>query len=78
MANVIKQIDDYHQTKKGKIVFGVIEILAAYAIISRAIDTGSLWQYAVAAVLIIGGVNNLINAGKGKLKLHGKTRLKKR
>ena len=55
-------IDKFHKTKKGKFVFGALELLAAYLFLSRAIDTGSLWQYLAFILLTIGGIHNLVRA----------------
>lgn len=60
------EIDNFHKTRKGKVIFGVIELLVAYLAVSRAIDTGSLWQYLVFILLTIGGFNNLIRAALPK------------
>jgi hypothetical protein len=62
MTSSITRIDKYHQTRKGKLIFGTVEILAAYGMLSLAIDSGSLWQYGLAMLLFIGGVNNLARA----------------
>lgn len=56
------EIDKFHQTRKGKVAFGVAELLVAYLAVSRAIDTGSLWQYLIFILLVIGGIHNLIRA----------------
>lgn len=55
-------IDKFHKTRKGKFIFGIAELLAAWVIIARAIDTGSLWQYLLFVLLVIGGAHNLIRA----------------
>lgn len=60
MNKTIQDIDKFHQTKQGKLIFGTVEIFLAYLIVSRAIDTGSLWQYLFFLILLVGGVNNLI------------------
>lgn len=60
--SAFQKIDDFHQTKKGKLVFGVIELALAYLLVSRAIHTGSLWQYFFFALLAVGGMNNLVRA----------------
>lgn len=78
MKSTILKIDKYHQTKQGKIAFGVVELLLSYAVISLAIDSGSLWHYVIGILLLIGGANNLINAVTGRIKSHAKNRLKKR
>lgn len=78
MAERIKQIDKYHQTKKGKIVFGVSELLIAYLMVSLAINSGSLWQYGLAILFFIGGINNLFSMLSSGIKHYGKTSPKKR
>lgn len=60
MNKTIQDIDKFHQTKRGKLIFGTTEILLAYVVVSRAIDTGSLWQYLIFLILFVGGINNLV------------------
>lgn len=56
----IADIDKFHQSKKGKLAFAVLETVLAYIVISRAIDTGSLWQWAAGLLLFVGAINNLV------------------
>jgi len=56
----LNSFEKWHKSKKGLAVFGIVELVAAYLVGSRAIDTGSLWQYLFATVLFIGGAQNLI------------------
>ncbi|MEX2014786.1 MAG: hypothetical protein WD885_02520 [Candidatus Saccharimonadales bacterium] len=58
----VDQIDRFHKTRKGRITFGLVELLAAYLFISLAIHSGSIWQYIAALILTVGAVNNLIRA----------------
>jgi lipoprotein signal peptidase len=60
--NTLDQIDRFHRTRQGRIVFGLAELLVAYLFVSLAIESGSIWQYIAAALLTLGGVNNLIRA----------------
>ncbi|HYF97135.1 MAG TPA: hypothetical protein VD947_03815 [Patescibacteria group bacterium] len=79
MSKTISNIDKFHNTKKGKLIFGTIELILAYVIVSRAIDTGSLWQYLAFIILFIGGLNNLIRAViPAKAKSNAKGKSKKR
>lgn len=55
----LKQLHQWHQTKTGLLVFALVELLAAWALVLRAIDTGSLWQYGLVLVLFFGGLHNL-------------------
>lgn len=64
MTAFVNSLDKLHRTKRGKLIFGAIEFILAYIFATLAIDSGSIWQYFLAVILLIGGVNNLINAGK--------------
>jgi hypothetical protein len=57
----IDKFDRWHQTKKGLITFGLVELAVAYLLTSKAIDNGSLIVYVLALVAFIGGVRNLYN-----------------
>ncbi len=61
-GETIDRIDRFHKTKKGRLSFGIAEILVAYLFVSLAINSGSIWQYAAAIILTIGAVNNLIRS----------------
>jgi hypothetical protein len=56
----LQQVDRWHQTRKGYLVFGVIELLIAYGFASLAINYAGIWQYALGIVFIYGGVRNLV------------------
>lgn len=76
--NSIDQIDRFHKTKKGRITFGLAELLVAYLFVSLAINSGSIWQYVLAILFAIGAVNNLVRAfTAGKVKSDGKKPAKK-
>lgn len=61
MSNkALKQFEAWHNTKRGLIVFAALELGAAYLLGSRAIDTGSWWEYAVTLLLLVGVAQNLI------------------
>ncbi len=57
----IDKIDRWHQTKKGLITYGLVELAVAYLLTSKAIDSGSSIIYVLALVAFIGGVKNLYN-----------------
>lgn len=73
----IASIDRFHQKRLGKLAFGAVELLVAYALISRAIDTGSLWEWLGGFLLIIGGINNIVRILAPKVK-KDETKPKKR
>ena len=53
-------IDKWHKTTVGRLAFGLAELILAYVIASLALNSGSLWEYAVAFILAFGGARNLI------------------
>ena len=73
MDKLIKSFDNWHKTKLGYAVMGVLELVLAYVLGSRAIDTGSMWQYLLAVILFIGSLHNfyqlirsVVSKGHGK------------
>jgi len=61
---VLTRFDNWHKTRKGHAVFAVIELLAFYLVGSRALDTGSWWEYGFALLLVIGSVQNIVQIFK--------------
>lgn len=78
MTDTFSNIDKFHHTRKGKLIFGVVELLLSYAIISRAIDTGSLWEWGVGLLFVIGGINNLIRVLGRQIKKDEKSKPKRK
>ncbi len=58
----LQRVNTWHKTVKGYIVFGLIELVAAYIIGSFAIDNGRLLLWTLTIVLAIGGLQNLVKA----------------
>ena len=56
----LQTVDKWHNTRQGHLVFGLAELLIAYGFVSWAIDSGQLWQYALAIIFFYGGVRNLV------------------
>jgi hypothetical protein len=56
---MIKQLDKWHQTKPGLLVFGLLELALAYGFASLAIDRGNLWWYILTLVFLVGSLQNL-------------------
>lgn len=56
---LIQQLDAWHKTKHGFVIFGLAELLIAYGFISWAIDSGELWHYLAATIFLIGGLLNI-------------------
>lgn len=60
-----------HNTKSGRLGFGLAEIAIAALIAIIAVDSGVIWHYILGTVLFIGGVHNLISA-QNLSRAHGK------
>lgn len=58
-SNKIKQL---HQNRNANIALGVASFVAAWLMFIRAVDTGSLQQYAILIVLVCYGLNRLFRA----------------
>ena len=56
---MLKQLDTWHKTKLGLLVFAVLELALAYAFISLAIDRGNFWYYLLVLVFLVGALQNL-------------------
>jgi hypothetical protein len=67
---MIKQLDSWHKTKTGLLVFGLLELLIAYGFASLSIDRGNLWWYLLTLVFLVGSLQNFFKL-IGKL-FHGK------
>jgi hypothetical protein len=54
----MKSLHNWHQTKRGLFVFGIVELAAAYGSVSLAIDRGSLWWYLLTLIFFVGFLQN--------------------
>jgi hypothetical protein len=70
---MIKQLDKFHKTKTGLLVFCLIELLATYGFASLAIDRGNLWWYLLTLVFLVGSLKNFFKL-IGKIFQHGRKR----
>lgn len=57
---LVAELHRWHQSRIGFVVFGLIEFGAALPLLSHAFGTGSLWQYALALLLFVGGLQNMV------------------
>lgn len=53
-------IDTFHKTRTGYLVFGLVELVLAYLFASLAVNSGSLWQWALAIIFAVGFLQNII------------------
>lgn len=56
---MLEQLETFHKTRRGYLVFGVGELLLAYLFASIAIDTANLFAYAASVLLVLGGIMNI-------------------
>ena len=54
----LKQLDKFHKTKTGFALFGLAELALSYLFGSLAINSGSLWEWALTAILLLGVLQN--------------------
>jgi hypothetical protein len=66
----MRKLAQWHQTKLGLLVFGVIELAVAYGFASLAIDRGNLLYYLLAFILLVGSLQNLFRLVRSLM--HGK------
>ncbi len=55
----MQQLDKWHKTRIGFLVFALVELAAAYVFGSWAINNGNLLDYLFAILFLIGGIQNL-------------------
>lgn len=65
----LRNIDIFHKTKSGLLVFLVAEVGLVYLFGSLAINSGSAWEWTLVLVLLIGSFDNILKL-IGKL-IHG-------
>jgi hypothetical protein len=56
----LKQLDKFHKTRTSFAVFGIIELGLAYLFGSLAVNSGSLWEWALAIILLVGAPQNIV------------------
>ncbi len=66
----LKQLDTFHKTKTGYLVFGLVELGLSSLFFSLAVNSGSLWQWTLMLLLFVGFAQNFVKL-IGTL-LHGK------
>lgn len=55
---MLKRLDQWHKTKTGYAVFGLVELGIAYGFASLSIDRGNLWWYLLTLVFLVGALRN--------------------
>ncbi len=62
MPTLVSSLMSLKKSRRDYVTFGIIEIVLAYTLVSRAINTGSLWQYGLGVLLAIGAIQNFVKA----------------
>jgi hypothetical protein len=58
----LQKLDEFHKTRWGHLVFGLVELAMCYGFVDWALDTGALWWWAAAALLLLGAAQNFVQA----------------
>jgi hypothetical protein len=66
----LRAIDQFHKTRLGYLVFGLVELGLASLVSFKAIGTGSLWLWTLTFILLVGFLQNF---GRMAITGHGAT-----
>ena len=62
MGNLFTRLQYFHKTRRGLVIFGLVEAVLLYIFGSIAIDTANMFAYAAAIILFMGATINIANA----------------
>lgn len=57
---MLKKLDAWHKTRRGLLVFAVLELLLAYVFVSLAINKGNLLYYILTLVFLFVFLQNTV------------------
>lgn len=57
---MLQAVDKFHKTKSGYVIFGLVELALSYLCASFAVNSGSLWEWFLALIFLIGFLQNLV------------------
>ena len=57
---MIGQLDKWHKTALGYLVFGLVELAASYGFVGLSIDRGNFWYYLLTLVFLFGALQNFV------------------
>jgi len=60
MSKSLNRLDKFHHTRTGYLVFGLVELGLAYWLLSLAVDSGSIWEWALGIILFVGVLQNIV------------------
>ncbi len=56
---MIRQLDIWHKTRLGLLVFGLVELAISYGLFSWAVDRGNSLLYLLTLTFLVGALQNL-------------------
>lgn len=56
----LQAIDKFHKTRLGYLVFGLVELGLAYWLSLLALNSGNLWEWVLAFILLFGFLQNFV------------------
>jgi hypothetical protein len=59
-----RKLDQFHKTRTGYIVFGLIELAMCYGFVDWALDSGNLLWWVAAIILFVGAMQDLFQAAR--------------
>ncbi len=65
---MLQKLDQFHQTRAGRAVFGVVELGMAYGFLDWALDSGFWLWWIVTAFLLVGSIQSFVQAVWGQRK----------
>jgi len=57
---MFQQLDQFHKTRLGYLLFAIAELAITYGFASLSIDRGNLWWYLLALIFLIGSLQNFV------------------
>ena len=69
---MMKQLDSWHQTKIGLLVFAAVELAVAYGFGSLAVDRGNFLWYLLALLFLFGFIQNSAKLIGGVVRGHNR------
>lgn len=61
----LSRLDKFHRTRTGYTVFGLVELGLSYLFASLAVNSGSLWEWTLTVILLIGFLQNFVKLIRG-------------
>jgi hypothetical protein len=63
-VKLVARLHRWHQERAGLLVFGLAELAIAFLATSRAFETGSLWEYLIGLVFLVGTLQNVVKLAR--------------